>query len=339
MSLSIDKINQIRELAKQGYDKSKIARRIGCNRKTVNRYIPKEVEEESEVNKKIFQMLNKGIPPVKIVEEIGYPDYVLKAIKIFKKLSAEDLKKLLNKKDALLKEVQELREEKEQEENKIDVLISKKNLLEKDIASKEEKINSLEKEEIPHEQKVKFLEKQYNDLTVDIETKKDWLVLHDFLSSSIDRLSARSIIAIVLPIFSIFAKWFRTGENKEVFSNNWDPYISPDLLNTHIDEVLKALEVLRKKLFKNIPLSVYMSFVDRVLKKEIDEPTRDLAIKEGYQKTIEALTHYPCSICGKDMIISREQLAEAMKGWVHTNCKEKNKVWLDWINSFPYIKK
>ena len=126
MSLSIDKINQIRELTKQGYDKSKIARRIGCNRKTVNRYIPKEVEEGSEVNKKIFQMLNEGVPPVKIVEEIGYPDYVLKAIKNFKKLSAEDLKKLLNKKDALLKGVQELREEKEQEEIKINVLINKK---------------------------------------------------------------------------------------------------------------------------------------------------------------------------------------------------------------------
>jgi len=126
MSLSIDKINQIRELAKQGYDKSKIARRIGCSRKTVSRYIPKEVEEGSEVNKKIFQMLNERISPVKIIEEIGYPDYVSKAIKIFKKLSAEDLKKLLNKKDALSEEVQELREEREQEENKINVLINKK---------------------------------------------------------------------------------------------------------------------------------------------------------------------------------------------------------------------
>ena len=80
---------EIDKLKGQGSNVSKIAKQLNLDWKTVKRYISQYSKEniklqsrnnnqldENELSKVIFQKLNAGIPPDKIVEEIGHVDLV-----------------------------------------------------------------------------------------------------------------------------------------------------------------------------------------------------------------------------------------------------------------------
>jgi len=147
MTLPLEKVRQIKELAKEGYSKAHVARVIGCNRKTVHKYWPKrEEEKEPKLSKRIFQLLERGVSPVKIVEEVGYPSYVEEQIKAFKRLKQRELNNLLAKVDeanktlsTLQAEIKKLQEIKEKEHVMVRKLSIRKDELEKDILNKKRK--------------------------------------------------------------------------------------------------------------------------------------------------------------------------------------------------------
>ena len=315
--LSVDKVAQIRELAKQGYNKSKIAEKVACSRKTVNRYLPKEIDEKSEVYKKIFQMLNKEVPPVKIVEQIGYPETVRKQTKLFKKFKEEEYQKLINeikaeedKKEVLLKELEGLRERKEKEDSEVQRLTKAKVSLKKETASLEEKKALLN-------QDIKAFKKKYDELPLDVEVKKDLAILNDFLVNP-TYAPPRFIALVVGKVVVNLLEWIKSGENERLFSG----LEYPAFLRYDLEKVAQALVTLAKNKYATAPRTIYDSFIHRVLHREVDTETIKLAIKEGYSETIRALTHYPCNVCGKDMLLTRENLAKAVrKGkWAHGNC-------------------
>lgn len=315
--LSVDKVARIRELAKQGYNKSKIAEKVACSRKTVNRYLPKEVDEKSEVYKKIFQMLNRGIPPVKIVEQVGYPETVRKQTNLFKKFKQEEHEKLITeikaeegRKDILLKELQGLRERKEKEDSEVQRLTEAKVSLEKETASLEEKKGLLN-------QDIKTLKKKYDELPLDIEVKKDLAVLDRFLVYP--RYAPPRFVALVVGKLVVnLLEWIKSGENEDLFSG---PEYPSDLRSS-IENVARALVTLAQNKYGKAPETIYDHFIHRVLHGKVDTETIELARKEGYSQTIRTLTHYPCSVCGKDMVLTRENLAEAVRQgkWAHGPC-------------------
>jgi len=59
-----------------------------------------------------------------------------------------------------------------------------------------------------------------------------------------------------------------------------------------IDDVVKAFEISREKLFKNIPQSMYMNIVDRVLKGKIDKSAKKLLEIEVAQEVINSLKEF-----------------------------------------------
>ena len=80
---------EIDRLSEEGWNVSEIAKQMKLNWKTVKRHISQRSREntglpsrdnnqldENELTRVIFQKLNAGVPPDKIVEEIGHVDLV-----------------------------------------------------------------------------------------------------------------------------------------------------------------------------------------------------------------------------------------------------------------------
>ena len=107
---------EIDRLKGQGFNVSEIAKRLNLDWKTVKRWISQHSQEnigvpsrdnnqldENELTKVIFQKLNSGVPPDKIVEEIGHVDLVASLYQKRKSLRG------LNKPDSSLPDPQMLK--------------------------------------------------------------------------------------------------------------------------------------------------------------------------------------------------------------------------------------
>lgn len=323
MTLSLEKIEQIRKLAKQGHSKTYAARMIGCNRKTVHKYWPKKEEEkEPNLSKRIFQMLGEGQPPVKIVEELGYPGYVEEQVKAFKKLKQRELNELLAKVDeanktlgALQAQIKEAQEDKEKEHAMVQKLDAKKDELGKEISNKENRLSSLRTQ-------IEDREKEYKRLEFGLAVKKDLMFLDKFLEAPTS-IPTRAVATIVGVVMDAFSKWASLEENKKIFSGREFPIF----MDHDIEGVRKVLQILCKKFYHIAPQNLREFLVEEILRGEIPDSIKQLAVKEGYEEAVKTLTHHPCSICGKDMIMTKEQLREAVKKekWAHPFCIEQSK--------------
>ena len=106
---------EIERLREEGWNISKIAKKMHLDWKTVKHSLSQHLEEnisapsmdnnqldENELIKVIFQKLNAGIPPEKIAEEVGYVDLVASLYQKRKNLRG------LNKSDSSLPDPQML---------------------------------------------------------------------------------------------------------------------------------------------------------------------------------------------------------------------------------------
>lgn len=323
MTLPIEKIKQIREMAKEGRSKIYVARMIGCNRRTVHSYWPKtEEEKKPELSKRIFQMLEEGCSPVKVVEQLGYPAYVQKQVKTFKKLKQQELNEFLAKVDEgrkvfmiLQAEMRHLRENKEKEEKMIHQLSTKKDKLEEEITHQKKAFTSF-KNQINDERR------KYDQLKLSLAVKKDLMFFHKFLENPTS-VSPRVVAVIAGVVMDAFYQWANLEENKKIF----DEWEFPPFFYASIEDVTKGLRVLSKKFYTIAPQNLRELMVEEILSKEIPDSLKQLAVKEGYEEAIKTLTHYSCSVCGKDMIMKKEQLRQAVRkgGWAHSSCIEQKK--------------
>lgn len=330
MTLPIEKIKQIREMAKEGRSKIYVARMIGCNRRTVHSYWPKtEEEKKPELSKRIFQMLEEGCSPIKVVEQLGYPAYVQKQVKTFKRLKQQELNEFLAKVDEgrkvfmiLQAEMRHLRENKEKEEKMIHQLSTKKDKLEEEIIHQKKVLSSF-KNQINDERR------KYDQLKLSLAVKKDLMFFDKFLENPTS-VSPRVVSVIVGVVMDAFYKWAKLENNKKIF--NEDIFYErefPPFFYASIEDVIKGLRVLCKKFYSIVPQNLRELMIEEILSKEIPDFLKQLAVKEGYEEALKTLTYYSCSICGKDMIITKEQLRQAVRkgGWAHSSCikQKKNK--------------
>ncbi len=323
MSLSLEQVRQVKELAKEGRSKTYVARKMGVNRKTVDKYWTKrEEEKEPELSKRIFQMLQEGQAPVKIVEDLGYPDYVQGQVKLFKKLKQQELDDFLVKTDevkktldALQNEIREVEESREEKQAMVSKLAAKKHELEKEIPDKENLLSSLERQ-------TKDAEEEYGRLKFTLEVKKDFTFLHNFLKNP-TAVPVRAIATITGLVMDAFHKWASLQKNKEMFRGpEFDEFSTFD-----IEEVNRALHILCRKFYQKVPQNFREALVEEILRGEISDSLKQLAVKEGYEEAIKTLTHYPCPTCGEDMIMGKEKLREVVEEgrWAHNPCPEQKK--------------
>jgi len=279
MTLSLEKVRQIKELAKEGYNKTYVARVIGCNRKTVHKYWPKrEEEKEPELSKRIFQLLEEGVSPVKIVEEVGYPGYIEEQIKAFKRLKQRELNNLLAKVDEANKtlstrqaEIKKLQEIREKEHVMVRKLSIRKDELEKEILDKERRQREEHLKELTELEKEILNKKSYlSSLKNQIEDAKNeyfcsmavrgfkWMC--EFLENP-TIIPAKEVVANVGIVMDAFYKWASLEENKRIFLG-WE---FPPFMDSSIENVYKALQILCKRFYKVTPQYMRDILVKRVL--------------------------------------------------------------------------